>query len=213
MNRFYNVKKIEIKNNDNSNSKYNLKMVKNTTGGSKTKGQARKFATEKPSNTLRISQDEYELYAQVTKVLGGAMCHVLCIDGITRLCHIRGKFRGRGKRDNFISNGSWILIGLREWATSKEKSSTGKLEACDLMEVYNDHDKDRLKSTVTTVNWCAFIANDNKMSIGTDESGIEFSDEKTEEYRELIEAQVANAKSGISTIISNDGEEIDVDDI
>ena len=43
-------------------------MVKNTTGGSKTKGQARKFVTAAPKNILRISQDELEVYAQVTKI-------------------------------------------------------------------------------------------------------------------------------------------------
>jgi translation initiation factor 1A len=97
-------------------------MVKNTTGGSKTKGQARKFVNSvKQTSNLRISNDECEVYAQVTKMLGNGMCHVLCIDQQTRLCHIRGKFRGRGKRDNFIGNNSWILVGLREWELEKDK--------------------------------------------------------------------------------------------
>jgi translation initiation factor 1A len=90
-------------------------MVKNTTGGSKAKGQARKFTSVPSSQKLRISDNEFELYAQVSALLGNGMCHVLCIDGIQRLCHIRGKFRGRGKRDNVIGRGSWLLIGLREW--------------------------------------------------------------------------------------------------
>jgi len=189
-------------------------MVKNTTGGSKTKGQARKFVTAKASNSLRISQDDSEMYAQVTKMLGGAMCHVLCIDDKTRLCHIRGKFRGRGKRDNFVSNGSWLLVGLREWEAGKE-SSTGKLENCDLLEVYNDYDKERLKSTVTSVNWSCFIANDTNMSGSSADAdnAICFSDEKTDEYMELVNAQAESSASGHSTTIAYDGEEIDVDDI
>ena len=189
-------------------------MVRNTIGGSKTKGQARKFATVKTSNTLRISQDESEVYAQVIKVLGGSMCHVIDIEGKTMLCHIRGKFRGRGKRDNFVGNGTWVLIGIRDWETSKE--GTSKLENCDLLEVYNDHDKERLKNTVTTVNWTAFVANDVKTTVPTDydgDTGIVFSDEKNDEYREIIEAQIKESNTGKSTSIIPHDEEVDIDDI
>ena len=121
-------------------------MVKNTTGGSKTKGQARKLVSydaKTTSKALRLSTDECEIYAQVTKYLGNGMCHVLSTDGKTRLCHIRGKFRGRGKRDNMIGVGSWILIGLREWEIGKD--DTKKLENCDLLEVYNNIEQDKLK--------------------------------------------------------------------
>jgi initiation factor 1A len=190
-------------------------MVRNTFGGSKTKGQARKFVTAKAAHTLRISQDECEVYAQVIKVLGGSMCHVNDADGKIMLCHIRGKFRGRGKRDNFVGAGSWILVGLREWETSKEGTSK-KLENCDLLEVYNEQDKERLKNTVTTVNWSLFVSNDIKTTVSADsdfDAGIEFSDEKTDEYREIIEAQVQQVKSGVSTSIIPDEEDIDIDDI
>jgi len=197
-------------------------MVKNTTGGSKTKGQGRKFVTAKAGNSLRLSNDESEVYAQVTKVLGGAMCHVSCMDDKTRLCHIRGKFRGRGKRDNFVGNGTWVLIGLREWEAIRENSSdklgnsSVKLENCDLLEVYGEHDKDRLKSTITNINWNKFILTDSKNSNNIkDETDLfVFSDEKTEEYRELIDAQVLEARSGqIATIVTDNGELINVDDI
>ena len=200
-------------------------MVKNTTGGSKTKGQARKFVSGKASNTLRISHDDSEVYAQVIKVLGGSMCHVSDADGKMLLCHIRGKFRGRGKRYNFVGNGSWVLVGLREWETQMQIKDTSesikegkkkiKLENCDLLEVYNEQDKDRLKNTVTTINWSLFVANDTRITTTSEdcETGIEFSDERTEEYRELIEAQIIESKTGNSmTIISEEGE-IDINDI
>jgi len=188
-------------------------MVKNTTGGSKTKGQARKFVSAKASNTLRISQDESEVYAQVIKVLGGSMCHVNDSEGKIMLCHIRGKFRGRGKRDNFVGNGTWVLVGLRDWA-SKE-SSKKKIEECDLLEVYNEHDKDRLKNTVLTINWSLFISNDIRTTTieSGHDTGIEFSDEKIDEYRELVEAQIQESKAGKSISIIPDEEEIDIDDI
>jgi len=187
-------------------------MVKNTTGGSKTKGQARKFATAPKSTSLRLSENEMELYAIVTKNLGNGMCHVLCIDNITRLCHIRGKFRGRGKKDNFVGPGSWILIGLREWEL--DKSHDKKLQNCDLLEVYDESDKSRLKTIVNDVNWSLFTMNDtSRVATKTgDDELFEFTDERTEEYRELIERQMAST-SRAQTITIDDNQEINVDDI
>jgi initiation factor 1A len=77
-------------------------MVKNTHGGSGHKKFGRKYTTSKHSSRLRISENEYEIYAIATKMLGNNMIHCHCIDGIPRLGHIRGKFTGRGKRDNMI---------------------------------------------------------------------------------------------------------------
>jgi initiation factor 1A len=191
-------------------------MVKNTTGGNKAKGFARKNQV-KSSNVLRVSHDEAEVYAQVTKVLGGAMCHVCDLEGTNMLCHIRGKFRGRGKRDNFIENGTWVLVGLREW---EKEPTNGKLMNCDILEVYNDYDKERLKSTVTTINWNNFIANDNKKFLVSsetnevEENDILFSTDKTEEYAAIIEMQLDKEKEGVKiSTIDMDDEEVDVDDI
>ena len=187
-------------------------MVKNTSGGSKTKGQARKFVSGKASNTLRVSQHESEVYAQVIKLQGGAICQVNDSNNKIMLCHIRGKFRGRGKRDNFVGNGTWVLVGLRDWA-SKE-STKKKLEECDLLEVYSEQDKERLKNTVTTVNWALFVAADIKATSSEDyDGGIDFGDEKTEEYRELIEAQIQETNAGKPTTFIPNDEEVDIDDI
>ena len=182
-------------------------MVKNT-GGNKTKGQARKFVTAPKSSFLRLSEDPCEVYAQVTKTLGNGMCHVICIDDETRLCHIRGKFRGRGKRDNTITNGTWILVGLREWELGK-KSDGKKLQNCDLLEVYSSSDKERLKSTLSSVNWSTFVKNDNifnNISENENDNTFKFTDEATEEYKKIIEAQVVS--TGKNTSIAIDDEEI-----
>ena len=184
-------------------------MVKNTQGG-KHKNAARKHInSSKQLTNLRISQDELEKYAQVEKNLGNGMCHVVCeINGKVEklLCHIRGKFRGRGKRDNTISNGSWILIGLREWELEKKSD---KLQNCDLLEVYSDLDKAKLKNTVTNINWSLFILNDNKMSNITEEkTEIEFGNDTSLEIKELLKGNTENNKSLII-----DNEEINIDDI
>ena len=184
-------------------------MVKNATGGSKTKGQARKSTSVPSSNRLRISEDACELYAQVTALLGNGMCHVICIDSKTRLCHIRGKFRGRGKRDNFIGRGTWLLIGLRDWESGESKEAKGKLQNCDLLEVYKDLDKDRLKNTVH-VDWSAFVDNDKKNSnLEKVQDTVEFMDAGAEEYDLIIGEQ--STKQG--TVDEATDEEINVDDI
>ena len=76
--------------------------------------------------------------------------------------------------------------------------------------------KDRLKNTLTTINWSSFVANDIKTITSSDsgyDAGFEFSDEKMDEYRELVEAQIQESKSGKSTSIIPDEEDIDIDDI
>lgn len=121
-------------------------MVKNQTGGNKAKRQGRKFVGT-VSSKLRIATEKDEIYAIVTKHFGNAMMDVLCIDGVQRICVIRNKFRGRGKRDNCVNVGSWILIGKREW----EIVDSNKKEKCDLLEVYNPSDVEQLKKLPN--NW------------------------------------------------------------
>ena len=115
-------------------------MVKNF-GGNKSKRQGRKFSSQTSNKGLRVSKDPAELYAIVTKMCGGPLCDVRCIDAIERRCVIRNKFRGRGKRGNIISVGTWLLVGLRDWEVVKKD----KKQQCDLLEVYNDGEKERLK--------------------------------------------------------------------
>ena len=87
-------------------------MVKNL-GGNK----AKKFASKSvnmSNRATRFASETGEVYAIVTKLMGNNICEVLCIDGRERLCVIRGKFLGKGKRDNILSRGKWILIGLEQ---------------------------------------------------------------------------------------------------
>ena len=181
-------------------------MVKNTTGGNKQKSQARKFSQpSKQSNKLRVVEDEGEEYAQVTSLLGNGMCYVEC-DGSVKLCIIRGKFRGRGKRDNIIKKGSWVLIGIREWENvPTDKKSHQK---CDLLEVYSDYDKERLKQLKGP--WKQFVANDNAFSF-SDEATFDFTDQADEEYVKLVGTQ--RPQMTMTTVREDDGDEINVDDI
>ena len=117
-------------------------MVKNDAGGNKGKGLARKHVNAAKcgsSKQLRVATDAAERYAIVSKMLGNGMCYVRLLDGSTRdrLCIIRNKFKGRGKRDNILDSGSWVLVGMREWSS--------KQDTCDLLEVYNATERDRLQ--------------------------------------------------------------------
>ena len=191
-------------------------MVRNTFGGNKSKGFARKNFTKK-DNGLRISEDSDEIYAQVVKLLGGSACHVIDINNKKMLCHIRGKFRGRGKRDNFISCGSWLLVGLRNW--EKDSNDSNKLLNCDIIEVYNESDKLRLKNNIININWSLFInnhmnSNSNLNKENLENDGLIFVDEKTQEYQDLIESQllvINSERENLNSIIEE--EEINVDEI
>ena len=190
-------------------------MVKNT-GGNKAKGYARKGANNN-NNTkdrpLRVSENEYEVYAIVENYYGDSMCDVLCIDGKIRLMHIRGKFKGRGKRDNTIDKSSWLLVGIRDYETVKE----GKRENCDLLEVYTNNEKDKLKSSVTNVNWKRFNKNDEYNTeeidnIVEEEFGFVFADEQTQEYTDLMD-KIKKSKEEVEIVSKVDEEWIDMDDI
>lgn len=144
-------------------------MVKNTHGGSGHKKFGRKFANASGSSKLRVSECDDEMYAIVKKMCGNGMVHVHCIDGGMRLCRIRGKFTGRRKKDNFITVGSWVMVGLHEYddarsaataaATFMATATKVKLNDCDLLEVYNSSEKEQLKSNVDA-DWSVLISND-----------------------------------------------------
>jgi len=125
-------------------------MVKNTMGGCNGKKVAHKHAVKSTKSGLRISQNKSEIYG-VVKRLNGNTFDVTCVDEKERRCFIRGKFKGRGKRDNIIEVDKWVLIGLREFqqVPSEVVLVNGKkeMEMCDLLEVYSSSEKETLKRT------------------------------------------------------------------
>ena len=61
---------------------------------------------------LRTSECEDEMFALIVKMLGNGMCEVSCADGVSRLCIIRKKFRGRQKHKNIVAQGATVMVGL-----------------------------------------------------------------------------------------------------
>lgn len=186
-------------------------MVKNTFGGNKSKGFARKHNNSgNKNNILRVSQSEGEIYAIVTKMCGNGMFECYCIDEVMRLGQIRGKFTGKGKRDNIVNNGIWVLIGVREWDIKKEEESMvrktclskdEKLPKCDLLEVYNDKEKEQLQEEIAE-KWTILIKLDpsrieeqNNDDNGIVDGGFKFSTDKDIERERLLkEAKTATSE-------------------
>jgi translation initiation factor IF-1 len=192
-------------------------MVKNTQGGSSHKKFGRKFTTGAKNNKLRLSEDEGEIYSIVTKMLGNGMFHCIGIDEEHRLGYIRGKFSGRGKRDNMVDVGKWVLIGLREWDINSSRGEKEKLQKCDLLEVYSDSDKERLKESVAE-NWNLLEANDlsriNKSDFIEEDDSFQFITDKDLEREKLIlEMKEETSKKIIFTSFESEEEEINIDDI
>jgi hypothetical protein len=192
-------------------------MVKNKIGGNKAKKFARKNVGGNTMNRkIRYVTNEDEIYCVVTKMVGNGQCVVLGNDNRERLCFIRNKFSGRNKQSNLVCVGSWIIAGIRSWESQKE----GKLQKCDLLEIYNDQEKHSLLQESQT-NFDVLLKEEQKMSNINQEEDLDncVSFGYEQENRDIIgdesdgpttKLQKVNSKeTSTSTIV--DG--IDFDDI
>ena len=161
-------------------------MVKND-GGNKGKGLARKHVNAAKcggTKQLRVAVEDGERYAVVSKMLGNGMCYVRLLDGSAgdRLCIIRNKFKGRGKRDNILDSGSWVLVGMREWSS--------KQDTCDLLEVYNHGERDRLmKNEPCFKSVTAECDADSSSSSANAHCTVQFADSATLKYSNMVKGQ------------------------
>lgn len=113
-------------------------MVRNTQGGSKTKSKARKNMTgDSSAAPVRYPDDELEFIAYVNKCFGDCRFEVILSNGEKTICVIRGKHKGRNRRDNCVVVGALVLVGLREWENPKTSS--------DLICIYSTFDIDIIR--------------------------------------------------------------------
>ena len=188
-------------------------MVKNF-GGNKSKKLGRKHISASNSyanRKLRIKQEEDEIYACVSKIYGNGRCLLRCIDTVERPCVIRNKFRGRGKRDNTIRVGTWILAGVRSWESKTEK----KEQTCDLLEVYNDNEVKQLKEKITE-NWSVFhgLGEVTSEPIGNEEDlGFEISNTNSNVDEELEKEINESLQHRIQEETFGDDDDLNIDDI
>jgi initiation factor 1A len=194
-------------------------MVKNF-GGCRTKKVSRKHVNieSRENKYLRMSEDVSEMYAVVIKLFGNGMCNVKCLDGKERLCIIRKKFKGRNKRHNLVASGIWVLVGLREWETVTMDSK--KPQKCDLLEVYSNADKEKLKKNEDNDYFKIFLSTGNEnistsREFNEEDCLIEFESSREGEYESLL----SNSKT--QNMVLNNQEEasdsspsdFDIDDI
>lgn len=135
-------------------------MVKNSTGGNKSRQQGRKFkaAGELTNTAVRRVREEGEMYAAVTRMFGGKFCQVVGTDGILRRCAIRKKFSQRRSQNN-LTAGVWVLLGLYDWNNKdKDDASISTTCSCDLLEIYNPGEKERLKQLEKDCNFGPLLA-------------------------------------------------------
>lgn len=174
-------------------------MVRNEGGGNKMKHLARKHVNgtsqQQANKFLRVSQCKEEVYAYILRLLGNSMCMVKCVDGYERLCHIRGKFTGRSKRENTLTQGTWVLVGLRQWDAEKEFASKASktvknIQKCDLLEIYSSSEREKLR-VQEKIFQDVIVDGSNSDNTESDDEfkanhSVEFKDQKTLEYQEII---------------------------
>lgn len=200
-------------------------MVRNTKGGSKHKKFARKATKSNESvfkTRLADPTETCEMYANVIKLLGNGMCEVKCNDGKRRLCFIRNKFRGKNRRQNIVSIDSKVLIGIRDWETTK----SGKLPKCDLLEVYHRKQEHEIRNDLRS-NWEHLMSESEKAVVNSKEEndlGFDFDVENgvlnDKEKKEIINetnqynnVKQNNEKDQEKCFMAFDDEEINIDDI
>ena len=88
-------------------------MPKNKGLGGKSRKRGKNISEDHKRELLFKEADQE--YALVTKLLGNGRLEAQCVDGQTRLAHIRGKLQKRV----WIGQGDIILVGLRDFQDNK----------------------------------------------------------------------------------------------
>lgn len=180
-------------------------MVKNAKGGNKSKKMGRKFLGAPVQKQVRLADpnEPLEIYGVVDKLFGHGRFQIKDHTGKQRLVIIPNKFRGRGKRDNTVVLGGWVLVGIREYESSENAK-------CDLLEVYTDAEKQKLKKSSNPIFNQLKSDHDKEPA---DDGEFEFSmgNENNEKYEDIIQNTETNNQNTIK--FGDDEEEVDIDDI
>ena len=167
-------------------------MVKNKKGGSGHKKYARKKVNNHNSGysnrKLRKVAEVGEIYARIKRVYGGGHAEIYCTDGKVRILVIRGKFRGRNKRDNTIKLNSIVIAGLRSVSMGEVVAVTKK-EKADLIYVYNDNNLKELKSLKAVRD---ILSPEDKKAAEKEDCAFDITNKEEEEEVEVEEVEDAN---------------------
>ena len=180
-------------------------MVKNNTGGNKSKKGARKnIGLNSGGNTqdVRRVTDKGEMYAAVMKIYSSRRCDVMGTDGTTYQCNVRGKFlKSKRGGNNSLAVGVWILIGFYEWEVRGDGSKT-----CDLLEIYTPIEKDKLKQL--EAHQLAAIMNIGELEGTENEFTFSKFKEDVEEKSQTVEKNTSASASETEESSSEEEEKI-----
>jgi hypothetical protein len=157
-------------------------MVKNIKGGSGSKSLSRKVVNSDNSkgSSVRKPESKLEFIAVVSKFFGNT-AEITDIEGNKFRCFIRGKFRGRGKRNSIIATGKIILAGFREFESTDSKNT-------DLLTVYDNQEvQELLNIPALNINYLLLLNDNNSSNINNIDSNIEFTDTPDVEFTETNE--------------------------
>lgn len=181
-------------------------MVKNTHGGKYAKTFARKSTQH--TKSIFIPEPPIELIAVVSKFYGNK-ADIITHNGLTLSCHIRGKFKGKYKKNNLIQVNSIIAVSLRDFEEPNYKN-------CDLIEVYKPQDIPIL-SKLPNINispLIKFIQSNtvfgSSIEKETDDVYFNFNDDDDEEEHTIVDIGLNGIEETLSDI---NGDIISFDEI
>lgn len=155
-------------------------MVKKNTGGKKFKKKKNNGVSNDVERPLVLKVDGEE-YAQVVRLLGSCRLEAKCLDGKTRLCHIRGTMR----KKVWIQVNDLVLVSLREYEDNK----------ADVIYKYVPKEIKKLKDNGEIPDTLAIndvAAGEKEDDIGFQFENSESEDEETteDEKKKLTEAEI-----------------------
>jgi translation initiation factor 1A len=184
-------------------------MPKNLKGGKQFKRKAK--GDEDDLSVFTIDRQEGQQIARAIKLLGNRNVMCYCNDNKVRVCHIRGKMRGRV----FIDVGDVVLISLREFEASSEQDK--KILNGDILAKYPYECLTRLKKEdginqkifmqleILNGTSLSSLATSTTNTIEGIEDGFEFDRDDTEDNDDKSTEDNKSDKS--------DEKELNIDDI
>ena len=158
--------------------------MKNNTGGNKHK--KKKIVTEVIHDRELTLKTDGQEYGQVTKLLGNCRFDVDCLDGKSRLCHVRGVLR---KKKVFVKLGDLVIASLRDFEDGK----------ADIIHVYHKNEIHKLKN-LGEIPESVRINEDIVVDTKQEDIGVEFYDSDDEEFLKQKEAFKTNFENNFQTI-------------
>jgi len=181
-------------------------MVRNTCGGNKTKGGARKSGnhTQYGVSTDQTDQTGQSL-AFVYKILGNRRVKCFTVDGRQINAFIRAKFKPSTHR---IEVGTFVIIGLYEWENPQVNS--------DILHVYKDEIKQHPNYHELHHKMLQVTGITNSVGTGTTEHGndICFEDTPTNGGKIVVDDPCAGMEVALIDDDDDNGDaELDLDTI